>query len=88
MGALGFLLGTLYVGFLHGLNTWNYRKTSLESVPYRILFVFVSFFLTLTVLPYAWLTPWKMGWITRAGEDQVAVSESRAETVRVETVRA
>jgi len=34
------------------------------------MFVFISFFLTLTVLIYASLTPWKMGWVTRTGPDQ------------------
>jgi hypothetical protein len=88
VGALGFLLGTVYIGFLHGLNTWNYRKTTLESIPYRVLFVFISFFLTLTVLLYAWLTPWKMGWVTRTGQDQPAISKSPELAAPVETVRA
>jgi len=66
IGMLGFMFGTLYVGFLHGLNTWNYRKTSIASVPYRMVFVFVSFLLTLTVTLYGWATIWKMGWITRS----------------------
>ncbi len=65
VGTIGFVAGTVYVGFLHGLNTWSLRKTSLVSIPYRMAFVFVSFFLTLTVLLYAWATPWKMGWITK-----------------------
>ncbi len=68
VGAIGLLAGTLYIGFLHGLNTWSYRKTSLASIPYRMAFVPVLFFLTLTVLLYAWATPWKMGWITRNGK--------------------
>jgi len=65
IGMLGFVFGTLYVGFLHGLNTWNYHKTSIASIPYRMIFVFVSFFLTLSVTLYGWATIWKMGWITR-----------------------
>ncbi len=32
---------------------------------YRTLFVFVSFFISITVLLYAWITPWKGGWVTR-----------------------
>lgn len=72
VGVLGFLAGTLYIGFLHGLNTWSYRKTSLASIPYRMAFVPVSFFLSLTVQLYSWITPWKMGWITRSGRERVA----------------
>jgi hyaluronan synthase len=88
LGALGFLLGTLYIGFLHGLNTWNFRKTTLESVPYRIGFVLVSFFMTLTVLLYAWITPWKMGWITRSERDQGAIGESVPEMLLPGTIPA
>jgi hyaluronan synthase len=69
IGMLGFIIGTLYVGLLHGLNTWNYDKTSIASIPYRMIFVFVSFFLTLTVTLYGWATIWKMGWITRTAKD-------------------
>ena len=66
---LGFIIGTLYVGLLHGLNTWNYHKTSISSIPYRMIFVLVSFLLTLTVTLYGWATIWKMGWITRTAEE-------------------
>jgi hyaluronan synthase len=71
IGEIGFFAGILLVGFLHGLNTWNYGKTSLRAIPYRIAFVPVSFFLTLTVLLYAWATPWRMGWITRMEGDRL-----------------
>ena len=57
LGTAGFLAGTLYVGALHGLNTWKYMRTSIESVFYRTVFVFL--FLTLTVVVYGWSTPWK-----------------------------
>src|SRR2546426_12769728 len=66
MSTAGFLAGTILAGFLHGLNTWKYKRTSIESVPYRMLFVFVSLFLTLTILLYGVATPWKGGWLTRA----------------------
>jgi len=69
IGTLGFMIGTLYVGLLHGLNTWNYHKTSIASIPYRMIFVFVSFLLTLTVTIYGGATIWKMGWITRTAKE-------------------
>jgi hyaluronan synthase len=65
IGAAGFFAGTVYVGLLHGLNTWKYQKTKIESVPYRMMFVFVSLFVTLTIMLYGILTPWKGGWLTR-----------------------
>jgi hyaluronan synthase len=66
IGTLGFFAGTVYVGFLAGLNAWKYQKTSIESAPYRMTFVFISLFVTLTVMLYAIITPWKGGWLTRA----------------------
>lgn len=66
MGTAGFLAGTIFVGLLHGLNTWKYQRTSIQSVPYRMMFVFVSFFITLTIFLYGLVTPWKGGWLTRA----------------------
>ena len=87
LSAIGFLAGTLYVGFLHGLNTWNYGETSIASVPYRIAFVFLAFFVTLTVVLYAWITPWKMGWVTRTGTGKTAPLVPSLETV-LETVEA
>jgi hyaluronan synthase len=87
MGAIGLLAGTLYIGFLHGLNTWSYRKTSLASIPNRIAFVPVLFFLTLTVLLYAWATPWKMGWITRNGRDPMT-APTTPQAVSVDSVTA
>jgi hyaluronan synthase len=74
MGTAGFLAGTIFVGFLHGLNTWKYQGTSIESVPYRMMFVFVSLFITLTIFLYGLVTPWKGGWLTRAdGTPQVSL---------------
>jgi hyaluronan synthase len=78
LGTAGFLAGTIYVGFLHGLNSWKYLRTSIESVPYRTMFVFISLFLILTVVLYGWATPWKGGWLTR---DQVPASLPIAEPV-------
>jgi len=34
-----------------------------------MIFVFVSFLLTLIVTLYGWATIWKMGWITRTAEE-------------------
>ena len=80
LGTAGFLAGTIYVGILHGLNSWKYLRTSIESIPYRTMFVFISLFLTLTVVLYGWATPWKGGWLTR---DQAPTSPPRAEPVPI-----
>jgi hyaluronan synthase len=86
MGTAGFLAGTIFVGFLHGLNTWKYQRTSIESVPYRMMFVFVSLFLTLTIFLYGLLTPWKGGWLTRADETPQVSSMVPVETPPLENV--
>jgi len=86
ISGLGFVFGTLYVGFLHGLNTWSYRETSAASIPYRMIFVFVSLFLTLTVTLYGWATPWKMGWITRTSKEPGIAVATVSQTVQMETV--
>lgn len=86
LGAAGFLAGTFYVAFLHGLNTWKYLRTSIESIPYQMMFVFVSFFLTLTVLFYAWSTPWKGGWVTRSEAAPRTPSMASPKAVLVEPV--
>lgn len=86
MGAVGFIGGTIYIGFLHGLNTRKYLRTTNETVPYRMIFVFVSFFVTLTVLLYGWATPWKMGWITRTGSAPTIQPAALPQTVPAEAV--
>src|SRR3989475_11380517 len=86
MSTAGFLAGTILAGFLHGLNTWKYKRTSIESVPYRMLFVFVSLFLTLTILLYGLTTPWKGGWLTRADSSPRVVSTTGSRTEPLETV--
>lgn len=65
IGALAFLSGVLYIGFLHGLNIWRYNRGSTECIFYRTLFVFISIFMCIFILPYAWGTIWKGGWVTR-----------------------
>ena len=86
MGTAGFLAGTIFVGFLHGLNTWKYQRTSIESVPYRMMFVLVSLFITLTIFLYGLVTPWKGGWLTRADETTQVSSMVPSETPLLETV--
>jgi hyaluronan synthase len=86
MGTAGFLAGTMFVGFLHGLNTWKYQNTSIESVLYRMLFVFVSLFLTLTILLYGLATPWKGGWLTRADSSVRVVSSTPSQLDPLETI--
>jgi hyaluronan synthase len=84
IGALGFLAGTIYVGFLHGLNSWKYQRTPAESAPYRMLFGFVSLLVTLTVMLYGIITPWKGGWLTRGD----AIPNVTTEGEPLETVAA
>src|SRR5215472_16157865 len=57
IGTAGFFAGTIYIGLIHGLNTWKYQRTPIESAPYRMLFGFVSIFVTLSVMLYGILTP-------------------------------
>jgi len=65
-GSFLFLIGTLYIGILQGLNVWVFMDSPFApTVFYRTIFVFMSFFLSLTILLYAWSTPWKGGWVTR-----------------------
>lgn len=85
VGAAGFLLGTFYIGFLHGVNTWKYLRTSVEAIPYRMMFVFLSFSMSLTVLLYGWATPWKGGWITRNETSPKVPLPSTPEPTPVET---
>ena len=86
IGSAGFLGGTIYVGFLHGLNTWKYQKTPIESVPYRMMFGFVALFLTITILLYGLATPWKGGWLTRADSAPRIVSGTGSRTEPLETI--
>jgi hyaluronan synthase len=81
MGALGFVAGTLFVGFLHGMNTWKYLGSRVESIPYRMMFVFLSFFLTITVLVYGWATPWKMSWVTRTEKEPLPIVSPRVDPI-------
>jgi hyaluronan synthase len=86
IGTAGFLGGTVFVGFLHGLNTWKYQRTPIQSVPYRMMFVFVSLFITLTIFLYSLVTPWKGGWLTRADQAPHVASIATPVTAPLETV--
>ena len=88
IGTLGFFAGTVYVGFLAGLNAWKYQRTSIESAPYRMGFVFVSLFVTLSVMVYGILTPWKGGWLTRTDTGSRIPLAEPVQTERLETVTA
>lgn len=67
LGAIAFISGVLYVGFLHGLNIWKYNNES-NNIFYRTIFGFMSIFLTAIILPYSVCTLWKNGWITRSNK--------------------
>jgi hyaluronan synthase len=67
LGAIAFISGVLYVGFLHGLNIWKNNNES-EDIFYRTIFGFMSIFLTAIILPYSVCTLWKNGWITRGNK--------------------
>lgn len=86
MGTVGYLGGTMFVGLLHGLNTWKYQRTSIQSVPYRMVFVLVSLFITLTIFLYGLVTPWKGGWLTRADQAQQVPSTTTPEMAPLEAV--
>jgi len=88
IGTVGFIAGTVYVGLLHGLNSWNYRETSISGAAYRMIFVFLSLFITLTVALYAWLTPWKMGWVTRTDVEILSQPRTIIQPVALETLEA
>ncbi len=85
IGSLGFLAGNVWIGFLHGLNSKKLAGISLKGILYRVLFVFVTLFITMTVLLYGWLTPWKGGWVTRTEDDAKIPAPSARPGSRVET---
>lgn len=64
-GMLSFIIGTYYIGFLHAVNVWKYDTRSTDSIIYRTLFVTLSIFMSIFVIPYALITVRKDGWITR-----------------------
>ncbi len=65
LGAVAFVAGVLYVGFIHGINIWKINNEE-ENIFYRTIFGFMSIFLAVIILPYAVCTLWKNGWITRS----------------------
>jgi len=70
---------------LHGLNSKKLSGISFKGILYRIVFVFVTLFITMTVLLYGWLTPWKGGWVTRTEGDLATPLWSVPEKPLVET---
>lgn len=74
LGAIVFTSGVLYVGLIHGLNTWRINNEK-ENIYYRSIFGLMSIFLTTFILPYAVCTLWKNGWITRADNNKEIVHE-------------
>jgi hyaluronan synthase len=65
-GILTFVIGTYYIGFLHAINVWKYDTYSTEPIFYRTLFVTISLLISIFIMPYAFLTVRKDGWITRS----------------------
>ena len=85
IGSLGFIAGNLWIGLLHGLNSKKLSGISFKGILYRVVFVFVTLFITMTVLLYGWLTPWKGGWVTRTEGDLATPLRSVPEKPLVET---
>jgi len=85
IGSFGFMAGNVWIGFLHGLNSKKLAGISLKGILYRVLFVFVTLFITMTVLLYGWLTPWKGGWVTRTENDAKIPAPSVRPRSRAET---
>ncbi len=75
LGAIAFVSGVLYVGFLYGINIWKINNES-ENIFYRTIFGIMSLFLTTVILPYAVCTLWKNGWITRRSKGSGTVPKS------------
>lgn len=80
LGPLGFLVGSLYIGAMHGLNIYRIDN-DFESIFYRMMFVFMSIFLSIFLIPYAWLTIWKGGWVTRGDTAKKSVTIIKNEVV-------
>lgn len=61
-----FMIGTVYIAILHGMNIYRYDKTTIACVPYRCLFAIVSVLQSTILVPLAWLTVWNGAWSTRS----------------------
>jgi hyaluronan synthase len=66
--ALLFMVGTIYIAILHGLNIYRYDKTTIACIPYRCVFAIVSVIQSAILVPLAWLTVWDGAWSTRTGK--------------------
>ncbi|MCE8426663.1 MAG: glycosyltransferase family 2 protein [Candidatus Methanoperedens sp.] len=68
--ALLFMVGTIYIAILHGLNIYRYDKTTIACIPYRCLFAIISVIQSAILVPFAWLTVWDGAWSTRSGKSR------------------
>jgi hyaluronan synthase len=75
-GPIVFLTSIFFIACLRGLNTWNLgdgeKSKVLDFVIYRLLFEPYALVQSVTILPYAWGTFWRGGWMTRT-EDAAEV---------------
>lgn len=74
--ALLFMIGTIYIAILHGLNIYRYDKTTILCIPYRCIFAIISVIQSAILIPLAWLTVWDGAWSTRTGKKKNDVIES------------
>jgi hyaluronan synthase len=63
-----FMIGTIYIAILHGLNIYRYDKTTIACIPYRCIFAIVSIIQSTILVPLAWLTVWNGAWSTRSSK--------------------
>jgi hyaluronan synthase len=68
IAALLFMIGTIYIAILHGLNIYRYDKTTIACILYRCIFAVISVFQSAILVPLAWLTVWDGAWSTRSGK--------------------
>ncbi len=70
-GLIPFVLGTFYIGFILAINVWKHNLREPESIFYRTMFVTISFFTSLVILPWAILTLRNSKWVTRENKVRV-----------------
>ncbi len=77
IAALLFMVGTIYIAILHGLNIYRYDKTTILCIPYRCIFAIISVIQSAILIPLAWLTVWDGAWSTRKGKNEDDVNAIR-----------